>query len=130
MNIIHSFFEKRLERLDCDDMTRAYITGIFSKYKTAIDDLSTQSITLTYAEAKNEQSFQKLNNIADWLFFAETVFPQCLNNASKDYYYTIGRLSYYSCYKLTNKKWIVFEFLADRFIDLTNETRELIKLNQ
>jgi len=128
---LSSFFEERLENLYCDPTTRAYITGIFTKYKTATDDLSCSgSILLTYAEAKNQQSFQKLNNIADWLFWTETVCPEFLNDASKDYYYTIGQLSYYSCYKLTNKKWLVFERLSDEFIELTNETRKLIKLNQ
>lgn len=128
---LSSFFEERLENLDCDPTTRAYITGIFTKYKTATNDLSCSgSILLTYTEAKNQQSFQKLNNIADWLFWAETMCPEFLNDASKDYYYTIGQLSYYSCYKLTNKKWVVFESLADQFIPLTYETRKLVRLNQ
>lgn len=129
MNAIQSFFAESLEKLNCDDTTRAYITGVLVNYQRANNDFSTSSITLTYAEAKNRQAFELFNQLADYLFFAEVFFPESLKDASKDYYYSIGRLSYYNCYKLINRQWKLFELLSDNFIPLTNETRHII-LNQ
>src|ERR1700733_1928359 len=125
--LLSSFFAEKLGSLNCDNDTRAYITGIFTKYQRATDDLSTHSITLVYAEARYQQSFQKLNNIADWLFWVESMYPEHLNNASEDYYHSIAQLSYYSCYKLTNRRWLVFETLSDLFPYLTQQARYLIK---
>lgn len=121
------FFAEKLGSLNCDETTRGYITGIFIDYAKMTNDLSTAgSITVLYAEARNQQSFQKLNNIADWLFFTQSMFPQHLCGASKDYYYSIAQLSYYSCYKLTNKRWLVFERLSDDFPYLTHQVRNII----
>lgn len=130
MNDLQSFFAESLDQLQCDDHTRAYITGIFVSYQKAHLDLSTSSITTIYAEAKNRQAFDLFNQLGDWLFYCSVLYPEHLNNASEDYYYSIGRLSYYNCYRLINRQWKLFELLSDDFITLTYETRKLVKLNQ
>jgi hypothetical protein len=53
--------------------------------------------------------------------------PQHLKFASKDYYDTIARLSYYSCYKIINKQWRLFEELADNFPVIETQVKQ--KLN-
>lgn len=122
---IDDFFYQKLKNLDCEDVLKAYITSIFCKYKTAKDDLSKQSITIEYSVAKFNRDFYKFQNIGDWLFFTNTIYPESLDNASIEYYHSVAQMSYYSCYIMV-KDWKLYEQLADRFIDLSDSTREII----
>jgi hypothetical protein len=121
---LNSMFDKLSQELPCDQATKAYITGVFHKYKTTTFDLSKQNITLTYAQAHFQQDFETFQTIGDWLLFAESLFPESLNSASEDYFFNIGRLSYNSCYRLINKKWRLYEELSDQFIFITQQIRE------
>lgn len=121
-----TFFANELEVLECDDDTRAYIASVFGKFRDATFDYSQHSITLLYSDAINRQDFQMFQNIGDWLFTSYVMWPEHLNNASNEYYISIGRLSYYSCYRLLQRKWRLYERLADQFIPLSNEVREII----
>lgn len=129
-NITHSlntFFSTQLENLECDDDTRAYIVSVLDRFKTASTDYSKDSLTLLYADAKFKQDFYTFQNIGDWLFFCNTLFPEHLNKSSQDYYYAIGQLSYYSCYRLINRQWKLYEKMADQFIYLSHSTRDIIR---
>jgi hypothetical protein len=125
MNIIHNnvsgFFEELLIDLDCHQDTRAYIVGIFGSYKSANYDFSKQSITTLFSQAREKHSFADYQRLADWLFFVASIAPDSLKYASKDYYNTIGRLSYYSCYKLINKEWKLYEELSDNWKNLESQ---------
>lgn len=120
---INSFFDELLIDLRCQRDTKAYIVSIYGKYKTAEFDLSKDSVTLLFAQARNKQDFLTYQNLGDWIFFANTIAPNHLQNASKDYYDTVARLSYYSCYKLINRQWKLFEELADNFVILEEEVK-------
>ncbi len=128
MSVIHgnisSFFDELLSDLNCQYDTKAYIVSIYGKYKTAEFDLSKDSVTLLFAQARSNQDFLTYQNLGDWIFFANTLAPQHLQNASKDYYDTVARLSYYSCYKLINRQWKLFEELADDFIRLEAQVKK------
>ena len=124
---INNYFAEQLDTLNCDPNTKAYITGIFSKYKYANDDYSKYSITILLSEAKFKQDFVIFQNLGDWLFFCQSLYPEALNSASPDYYNSVGALSYYSCYRLLDKKWRLFEELADQFSFLSNSTRNIIR---
>lgn len=124
---ITSFFEELFIDLECQQDTKAYIISIYVKYKSAEFDLSKDSITLQYAQARNKQDFLIYQNLGDWIFFANTVAPMHLQFASKDYYDTIARLSYYSCYRLINRQWKLFEELSDNFLFLEDQVK--IRLN-
>lgn len=124
---LNYFFSKQLENLKCDYDTRAYIVSIFEKFKSSSADYSKDSITLLYAEAKYKQDFYTFQSIADWIFFINALFPEHFNNASQDYYYSVGRLSYYSCYNLLNRQWKIYERLADDLVPLSFSTREIIR---
>lgn len=127
MNVFHknisSFFEELLNDLKCQRDTKAYIISIYGKYKSAEFDLSKDSVTLLFAQARDKQDFLGYQNLGDWIFFANTIAPQHLQFASKDYYDTVARLSYYSCYKLINREWKLFEELADNFLFLEEQVR-------
>jgi len=139
MNIIHNnatlpiaqagdinyYFADKLKNIVCDEMTKNYIIGIFSKYKTSYYDLSKNSITIQYGEALLGNNFEKFQTIADWLFFANAIFPESLKNASKNYYYSIAQLSYFNCYRII-KQFVIYEVLADNFIPLSTKCGDII----
>ena len=125
---ITDFFNELLSDLECQQDTRAYIVSIYGKYKTSEFDLSKDSITLLFSQARNKQDFLTYQTLGDWLFFTSTIAPQHLQFASKDYYNTIARLSYYSCYNLINRQWKLFEELADNFLLLEEKVK--IRLSQ
>jgi hypothetical protein len=127
MDIAHknitNFFEELLNDLKCQRDTKAYIVSIYGKYKSAEFDLSKDSITLLYAQAHDKQDFLTYQNLGDWIFFANTLAPNHLKYASKDYYDTVARLSYYSCYRIINKQWKLFEELSDNFLMLETQVK-------
>jgi hypothetical protein len=126
-NNINNFFTEVLSELPCQTDTKAYIVGVFSKYKNATHDLSKESITIEFAKARDKQDFARFQNLGDWIFFTGTVVPNFRYNASEEYYRSIGRLSYYSCYRLIQRQWKLFEEMADNFITLEERTRRLLK---
>jgi hypothetical protein len=127
MDIVHKnitkFFEELLLDLECQRDTKAYIISIYGKYKSSEFDLSKDSVTLLFAQARDKQDFLTYQNLGDWIFFSNTLAPSHLKFASKDYYDTIARLSYYSCYKLINKQWKLYEEMSDNFIYLNNKVK-------
>ena len=126
---LNEFFDEVLGELSCNPETKAYIIGLFCKYKLADLDLSKDNITLMFAQAKFNQDFFIYQNLADWLFFAKSLHPEHLHRASEDYYHNIGRLSYYSCYKLINKQWKLYDELSESFIPLSKQVRTLLIKN-
>lgn len=131
MNVIHKnisiFFNELISDIKCHRDTKAYIVSIYTKYKTSEHDLSKHSVSLQFTQARQKQDFLTYQNLGDWILFSNTIHPQHLKFASKEYYDTIAQLSYYSCYKLINKKWPLFEELADQFPYIEEEIKN--KLN-
>lgn len=132
MYIIHKnipdFFDELLSDLNCQHDTKSYIIGIYGKYKSAEFDLSKDSVTLLFAQARLKQDFLTYQNLGDWIFFANTIAPNHLHNASKDYYDTVARLSYYSCYNLINRQWKLFEELSDNFLSLESQVKNKLSV--
>lgn len=126
-NNVNAFFNEILSDLDCQRDTRAYIISIYDKYKSSHADLSKNSITLLYAEARLQHNFSIYQNLGDWIFFSNTFAPNHLRFASKDYYDTIAQSSYYSCYRLINKQWKLFEELADNFQSIEIQVKDRLQ---
>jgi hypothetical protein len=118
-----SFFDEILDDIGCQRDTRAYIVSIYEKYKTTEFDLSKDSITLLFAQGRDKQDFLTYQKLGDYIFFANTLIPTHLVGADKNYYDTIARLSYYSCYRLLNRQWKLFQELADNFPILEQEVK-------
>jgi len=112
----------------CSPNTRAYIISVLSKYKNSEFDLSNKSLTILYSDARSNMDFCTFQNIGDWIMFCETINPKSLRFASKDYYNQLAKISYYNCYKLINKKWLLFEELSDNFAEITKEIK--LKINK
>lgn len=127
MNLV-KLFENKLNNLHASRETRSYIINVFSKVNND-NDLSKKSLTLEYHEAKLKYSFEKFQTVADWILFVEVFFPNCLHDASKEYYYALGQNSYYFCYRIVNKQWKLYEELADQLPKLIKDSRVLIQSN-
>jgi|SRR5579859_478750 len=122
-----NFFEEILKDLNCHQNTKSYIIGIYNKYRISDLDFSKKSITLLFAQARNEHNFSIYQNLGDWLFYVGTIIPQYFNDVSPDYYHNIARVAYYTCYRLINKKWLLFEEMSDNYINLEKQAREKLK---
>lgn len=127
---LNYFFTEVLSTLNCQYDTRAYIISIFSKFKNTDSDFSKDSVTLIFSQARNKQDFLTFQNLGDYIFFSKSFAKEHLRHASEEYYRTIARLSYYNCYSLTKRQLKFYEELADNFIILEKQTRELVnKIN-
>jgi len=128
-SILEEYFSQELKLLNCSQEAKSYIIGIFVDYKSNKNDLSTYSLTILYNNAKQNQDFKTFQNIGDWIFYLDNYHKQYLNNASREYYETLARLSYYSCYKLINKQWKLFEELADNYQNIISQTNKLLNVS-
>lgn len=121
---ITKFFEDLLDDVRCQRDTKAYIISIYGKFKSSEFAFPNDSITSLFAQARNNQDFLTYQNLGDWIFFVNTLAPQHFKYASKEYYDMIARSSYYSCYKLINRQWKLFEELSDNFLVLESQVKE------
>lgn len=83
--------------------------------RSSSHDHSNESITILFSRAKEQNSFAMYQELGDWLLFTKTLFPKYLTGASSDYFDVVAQISYDRCYRIVNKRWDVFEELADRF---------------
>jgi hypothetical protein len=120
----NKFIQERTSKLNTENReTKSYVHGIFRQYISSNGDLSKDIIIIKYSEAQKDHSFQKHQQLADWLFFGLSTFPEHFNNCSQEYYETIGKMSYYKCYKILHRKWPCFEELADRFEEFVDNIK-------
>jgi hypothetical protein len=120
---IPAFFQDLLTDLPCQPDTRAYIVSIFGKYKSAEQVPSQDSLTVWFCQARERQNFDEYQKIGDWIFWLNSLAPQHLQSASKDYYHALAQTSYYTCYRLLNKQWKLYEEMADRLVILEEQVK-------
>lgn len=116
---LSNFFDNRIHIPYCEKYTKAYIVNTFTEYTSSSNDLSKTSLTLEYKKALDSGDFEKFQQIADWLLFAKSMFPNSLVDASEEYYNTLARSAYYKCYIMLRRKWLVYEELAEGFPTFT-----------
>lgn len=123
---IGEYLRQRLSALNCHDLTRAYIVSIFEKQKSTENDYSTNSMTILYAQATEVNNFALLQNLADWIFFCQVLFPNHLRAASNDYYNAIAQGSYHRCHQLLNRQLDIYHQLSEEFPILVRKTKQLM----
>ena len=118
---IREFFKEKVQNIPCHEDTKAYIVSTFVGFKRTVPgseasskDLSDKSITIEYIQAQEERSFERYQQLGDWILFNNAMFPESLV-VSDEYYSSIARLSYYKCYQIVNREWKLYEELADNF---------------
>jgi len=125
------WFSTKLQCIQYHDDTKAYVVGVLSKYKKIDEkeDLSNSSIILEYVYASETSSFASYQKIGDWVLWCSVLHPEHI----KDYRRLIlntGQMSYYSCYKIMNKSWPVYENLADSLPVIVNDVRTALFLSK
>ena len=122
--------DQEVDALPCQNVTKAYIKGIYKDFIRAEKVPNHSSITILYAEAKFSYDFEKFRSLADWLFYLKTLYPEHLNAASPDYYDAVAQNSYYRCYVIVNRQWKVFEELADQFEEISQAMSSRLTLSK
>lgn len=123
---LDNVLELKLEKIkNCHTDTRAYMHSTMLKFLKSDVDFSKESITVMYCNAVQQYNFRMYQDIADWLFFVNSFYPASLDKASPHYYTSLARLSYYKCYQIVNKKWPLFNEMADRFEYFTSCIKEV-----
>lgn len=117
-NLDEYFINKVTDLPKIQESTKSYISSTFVKYKNTSSDLSKKSLTIEFSQAKCNWSFNQFQNVGDWILWSESIFPTALNDASKEYYHTLGQICYYKCYIITKRSWVVFEEIADMMPDI------------
>jgi hypothetical protein len=120
---LNTFFKVALSPLECATETKSYVVGVMSDFKKPDFDFSNNSITLLFADARQNHTFTSYQQIADWILFSRTMHPEHMKDASDEYYQAIAKSSYYSCFKLMNKQWLLFEELCDEYEKIEEQTR-------
>ena len=121
---LDDFFSERTRNIQgCQEPTKAYITNVF---RTTNANFAGESLTLIFAKASFEYKFETFQNLGDWLLFAKSVYPSSLNDASPEYYDALAQTSYYRCYRILDRKWVLFEELADTFPRLVRTLQPLM----
>lgn len=110
---LEDFFISKIQNVPSREDTKAYIISTLTKYKNADKDLSHSILTVEFSKAKEQYSFEKYQDIGDWILFAKSIYPKSLQNASDDYYLSMAQMSYYRCHIILNRTWAVFEELSD-----------------
>lgn len=123
-NNLQEFFIPKVQTLLCQEVTKSYIVSVFSRPQK-LSNLANQSITLCFEEARSRWNFADFQNLGDWILFAESIYPTSLKDVSTEYYFTIAQISYYNCFKITNRKLVMYEELADQFETIVNKLRQI-----
>lgn len=118
-DILINYFENFTKNLNYSKELNSYILSVLIEIKRK--DFSKDSLTLQYIEAKKQYNFELYQNIGDWILFCQVQMPGHLKHAEDRYYHAIAQNCYYSCYKILNKQWKLFEELADLFPDVVNK---------
>lgn len=123
---LSSYFTNVTRTLPCQEETKSYITQVLANPKT---DLIGKSITLTFSEARFNYAFEGFQKVGDWVLLARTTFPEAVNNASEEYYNAIAQNAYYTCYKILNRQWKLYEELSDLFPKLVEQLSEKLYIS-
>jgi hypothetical protein len=123
---LEEYLNNKIKNIKCRTDTAAYVINTLKNYQNSTYEFTNTSLTLQFAEAKEESSFKKYNDLADHLLFMESIYPGALSSkgASQEYYLSLGRVSYYKCYTLMNKTWPLYEELSDCLKDIIEQLHE------
>lgn len=118
---LEDYLNTKIKNLKCHRDTSAYILNTLCNYKNSVYDFQNKSLTLEFAEAKFNVSYQRMQDLADYILFMEATYPKSLCGASSEYYHSIAQMAYNKCYILMNRSWKLYEELSDRFPEIIEQ---------
>ena len=113
------WFADKLRAVRCREDTRAYIVGVLSRQ---LDDMSDESIVLSFNDASMNGDFATFQRIGDWSLWASSFAPHP-QKSQRELVEKFGRLSYYACHRIMHGKWLVYEELADELPAIIYDVR-------
>lgn len=90
----------------------AYVTGVLANNSPTVI-VPRSSVVLAFCEARRTGDFARYQRLGDETLFVSSVFPEAIVE-HRDLIVSLGSLSYYACYRLTQRQWTVYEELADQ----------------
>lgn len=119
-----SWFSERISNVPHSEEVKAYISGVYAKFSFSCEgDLSKDALLMKFVEAKSTSDFAALQTIGDWILWVDTFCKESIEDGQRKIVESTGRLSYYSCYRILNGKWQVFEELGDEFPKIVKNAR-------
>src|SRR3990167_451336 len=115
---LDDWFAFRIEPVELSTEAKAYIVGVLSKKTEVIE----KSLVPEYACARSTSDFVRLQKIGDSVLFVSIIHPEFIRQ-ELDLTYTIAKLSYYGCHRILDRKWPVYEELADRLPTIVDDVR-------
>ena len=130
MDIVESldvWITSRLTGLQCTPETTAYVAGVLKALCRPVGDdvFAKRSIVLAFAEARLTGDFVAYQRIGDWVLWTDVVLPTSIER-DREVVESIGRASYYSCFKILRGQWRVYEELADELPTIAAKVRARI----
>jgi len=119
---LDDWFQQQLNGLGCRPETIAYIVGVL-KEQSHHKELRERSIILAYQDAIARRDFAAYQQLGDWILWVDVVLPASIKD-NRQLFETIGRLSYYACYRMLYNKWDLYEELADRLPVIAKHVRD------
>lgn len=120
--ILIKYFKPIVDNFKYSKELNSYILSVLIEIKKN-NDFSKDSLTLKYIEAQRKYNFQLYQSLGDWILFCQINMPDHLKHAEEVYYNAIAQNCYYSCYRLLNRQWKLFEELADTYPNLISDLR-------
>ena len=122
---LENFIDDTIKLPNCEEKTRSYIISIFTSTSPE-RDFTNESLTFALKKAYDSMNFKNFKELGDWLFFTKSMFPKSLTGADPTYYDSIAKASYYKCFLLLNRQWVLYEELADQFSEYTKTINKLM----
>lgn len=116
---LDEWFATRLNDVSASQEAKAYVVGVLCNKV----DIVTGSVVLEYIAAAND--FVGLQSLGDAILFASIIHPGFIA-AHRDMNESIARVSYYRCHKILDRKWPVYEELADNFPVLVTNIKDVM----
>lgn len=90
----------------------AYVTGVLAKSNPTIV-VPNRSVVLAFSAARQTGDFAQFQRLGDEVLFVGSVFPESIAS-HREVTESVGSLSYYACYRIMRRQWLVYEELADQ----------------
>lgn len=111
--------------LRCEQETKAYVIGVLLRPQEI--DMSKQSVVLAYQHALECGEFTAYQRIGDWSLWSNSIAAPG-DIGQSDLLHVLGSMSYAACHRLLNRRWKLYEELADDLPTITCMVRNRLSL--
>ena len=117
VNDLKQWIDCALDDVKSSKEAKSYIANVLSQHS-----LNDCSLVLKFCDAKASGKFHLFQEIGDYVLFVNSLFA----TQHRDVHLTLARLSYYSCYRILQKQWPLYEELADQLPAYTKQIKNAL----